>query len=403
MEAVINPGKLKGDLRPPVCKSQLIRAVFCASLAKGKSVLHGAELSGDVKAALSCAESLGVEWKFEDGTLTVCGGAREKRGSFDCGESAAVLRFAIPAALAVNGGGVFSGQGRLMERPLEEYRRLFQRCGTEWTTGNGDKLVIKGRLDNEVYEISGSTSSQFISGVLLALPAAGGGAVIIRDELCSSGYVDMTCAVMKHAGVNIYRNRGEICVDGCYRPFETEIERDWSNAAFFLAANAMGSDIRIDGLNYASLQPDRRIVDLLSLLSRPGYAEINVSQTPDLLPPLAAFASVREGKTSFTGAANLRYKECDRLAAITDILGTLGADVRQTPDALIISGREKLYGGRVDSHNDHRMAMMAAIAAAVCSKAVVISGAECTDKSYPAFFDDYLRLGGEGSVRICGE
>ena len=165
----------------------------------------------------------------------------------------------------------------------------------------------------------------------------------------------------------------------------------------------MGSDIRIDGLNFTSLQPDRRIVDLLSLLSRPGYAEINVSQTPDLLPPLAAFASVREGKTSFTGAANLRYKECDRLAAITDILGNLGADVRQTEDGLAVSGREKLYGGRVDSHNDHRMAMMAAIAAAVCSKAVVISGAECTDKSYPAFFDDYLRLGGEGSVRICGE
>ena len=350
---------------------------------------------------MNCAESLGAEWKYEGGTLTVCGGAQEKSGSFDCGESAAVLRFAIPAALAVNGGGVFSGRGRLMERPLEEYRHLFQRRGTEWLTGDG--LYIKGGLDNGVYEISGETSSQFISGVLLALPAVGGGTVIIRDALCSSGYVDMTCAVMKEAGINIDRNRNEIQVDGGYIPFETEIERDWSNTAFFLAANAMGSDIRIDGLNFTSLQPDRRIVELLSLLSRPGYAEINVSQTPDLLPPLAVFASVREGKTDFTGAGNLRHKECDRLAAITDILGNLGADVRQTEDGLAVSGKEKLSGGRVDSHNDHRMAMMAAVAAAVCSKEVVISGAECTAKSYPAFFDDYLRLGGEGSVRICGE
>ena len=287
-----------------------------------------------------------------------------------------------------------------MERPQKPYFDLFDEKGIAYRQEDG-VLTVQGRLTPGTFALPGDVSSQFVTGLLYALPLLEGDSrITLTTPLESRGYVDMTLEALERFGI-----RAE-CPDGrtlripggqTYRPCRAAVESDYSQAAFYYAANGLGGQVEILGLNPRSAQGDRCIVPYHMQLCGPGEAELDVSQCPDLVPPLAAHAALRQGITRIVNAARLRIKESDRLTAVTQVLTALGADVVEGADRLTITGQpEGLAGGvTVDSHNDHRIAMMAAVAATRCAAPVTITGAECVAKSYPDFWEDYERLGGQ--------
>lgn len=386
MNVTITPGLLRGAITPPPSKSQAHRLLIAAALADGESRIEHLADSQDIQATRRCMAAL----KAPGEDLPV----------LDCGESGSTLRFLIPVALALRGGGRFTGRGRLMERPQKPYFDLFDEKGIAYRQEDG-VLTVQGRLTPGTFALPGDVSSQFVTGLLYALPLLEGDSrITLTTPLESRGYVDMTLEALERFGI-----RAE-CPDGrtlrvpggqTYRPCRAAVESDYSQAAFYYAANGLGGQVEILGLNPRSAQGDRCIVPYHMQLCGPGEAELDVSQCPDLVPPLAAHAALRQGITRIINAARLRIKESDRLTAVTQVLTALGADVVEGADRLTITGQpEGLAGGvTVDSHNDHRIAMMAAVAATRCAAPVTITGAECVAKSYPDFWEDYERLGGQ--------
>lgn len=409
MTITITPGKLSGSVTPPPSKSQAHRLLIAAALAHGESVISNVALSQDIEATLRCLEELGAEFTVDGSTITVRGmGAnamsplrRMAYPRLDCGESGSTLRFLIPIALAVRGGGIFTGHGRLMERPLKPYFDLFDEKGIAYELKD-NTLTVSGLLEPGEYRLPGDVSSQFFTGLLFALPLLGGpSALIPTGPLESGGYVQMTLQAMALFGVEFpatlslpphYHPQG----NQTYRAANAAVEADWSQAAFWYAAGALGNPVVPAGMDPYSLQGDRVVMEQLLALSGPGDLALDVSGCPDLVPPLAATAALRAGRaTRLTNAARLRIKESDRLASVTAVLGALGADITEGPDFLEIRGKETLSGGAaVDSFNDHRIAMMAAIAATRCETPITITGAQCVAKSYPDFWEVYGQLGG---------
>ena len=404
MDLQITPKKLSGAVTPPPSKSQAHRLLIAAALAEGTSTLHNIARSQDIEATLRCVTALGGSWtETSPGTLTVTGiGGRRFSGGelprLDCGESGSTLRFFIPIALAVAGGGIFTGHGRLMERPQGPYFQLFDKKGIFYEQKDG-VLTVRGALTPGEYVLPGNVSSQFFTGLLFALPLLDGvSAVVSSTEIESQAYITMTLEAMRQAGVPVAERPGlrsfEV-LHAAYHPFAATVEADWSQAAFWYAANFLDSRVEIRDLNPDSGQGDKVVSEFYWQLARPGDAEIDVSGCPDLLPPLAVMAAVRSGTTRFVNAARLRIKESDRLSTITAAMTALGAEVHEEPDRLIIVGKPSLPGGTVDCANDHRIAMMAAIAATGCTGPVTVLGAECVQKSYPDFWEAYNTLGGD--------
>ena len=385
MNLSITPGKLSGTVTPPPSKSQAHRLLICAALAGEGSVIHNLADSQDIRATRRCLAELTTD--------------RRTLPELDCGESGSTLRFLIPLALALRGGGVFTGHGRLMERPQKPYFDLFDEKGIQYEQKDG-VLTVEGRLTPGEYRLPGNVSSQFFTGLLLALPLLDGPSVIIpTTPLESEGYIGMTLDAMHEFGVDIASTRSlppHYLISGGqkYRGAEVTVEGDWSQAAFWYAANCLGCTVDVRGVSQYSTQGDRVIESCCLELSQPGDTEIDMSGCPDLAPPVAAAAAVRQGTTRLVNAGRLRIKESDRLAAITAALNALGARVTEHPDSLTIYGRDRLAGGTVDCCNDHRIAMMAAIAATRCREPVTLLGAECVAKSYPDFWEHYRMLGG---------
>ncbi len=439
MNVTITPARLCGTVTPPPSKSQAHRLLIAAALAGGESHISNVAFSQDIEATLRCLTELGADFERDGSTLTVHGmGAnamsprrRLALPHLDCGESGSTLRFLIPVALAVRSGGVFTGHGRLMERPLDPYFDLFREKGIGFERKDG-ALTVHGVLEPGVYRLPGNVSSQFFTGLLFALPLLDGpSALIPTTRLESWDYVIMTLQVMGQFGVDFPATMSlppHYCPQGnqTYRPADAAVEADWSQAAFWYAAQTMGSDITVTGMDAGSLQGDKVFLDWVRMvknepmtggISVPIYYEtddpvpeeppsapssggcavsVDISNSPDLAPPLAAMGAVMNGALYIENAARLRLKESDRLRAISDVLTALGADVREEPDRLIVVGRERLEGGvTVDCRGDHRIAMMAAIAATRCEKPIALTGAECVAKSYPNFWEDYERLGGK--------
>ena len=404
MNITITPALLAGAVTPPPSKSQAHRLIIAAALSDGFCKLSNVDLSEDIQATLRCMRTLDAD-ASADGTIIrgcdlVDGHEEPAPEVMDCGESGSTLRFLIPVALALKGGGKFTGHGRLMERPQEPYFAMFREKGISYTLEDG-VLTVAGRLTPGVYTLPGNVSSQFITGLLYALPLlAGDSEIRLTTDLESRGYVDMTLDALKRFGVEAQYDGGRVFrVPGnqVYQHQDLAIEADWSNAAFWYAAKFLGCPVEIQGLNQNSVQGDRAAAAWYERLKGPGTVDLDVSQCPDLVPPLAAMAALRAGETTcIVNAGRLRIKESDRLATVTEVLNTLGADVEEHEDALVIRGREVLPGGvTVSGHNDHRIAMMAAIAAIRCEAPVTITGAECVKKSYPRFWEEYQALGGQ--------
>jgi len=408
MNLTITPTKLQGAVTPPPSKSQAHRVLIAAALAEGDSLLRNVAHSKDIDATRRCLEELGAGFEETADGLVVHGmGAnvmspmrRMAYPHLDCGESGSTLRFLIPVALAVRGGGVFTGQGRLMERPLGPYFDLFKEKGISYELKDGT-LTVGGVLEPGEYRLPGNVSSQFFSGLLFALPLVGGPSAIIPTTMLESeAYITMTCQAQAMFGVQgaatmslppQYHTFG----NQTYRAADVTVEADWSQAAFWYAAKSLGSSVEVNGLDVASIQGDRAIVDWFVSLSQPGDVDIDVSQCPDLVPALAVMGLVREGTTRLGNAARLRMKESDRLASTAAMVNALGGQAEELSDGLVIHGVSALRGGTVDACNDHRIAMAAAIAATRCEGAVTVLGAECVSKSYPDFWEEYERLGGK--------
>ena len=411
MDLTIYPSKLAGEVTPPSSKSQAHRALIAAALGGGISTISNLADSQDIQATRRCLSALGA--LVEDlgpGILRVhgLGNSIPQAGPFptlDCGESGSTLRFLIPAALLVQGGAAFTGRGRLMERPLAPYETLFREKGIGWGLENGVLTLDSGRgydrlaLDPGEYRLPGNVSSQFITGLLFVLPLLEGDSdLVLTSPLESRGYVDLTLDVLNKFGVTVDPRENGFHVPGGqkYRAGDLAIEADWSQAAFWYAANHLGGQVDIRGLDQSSRQGDREVAAYCRKLARPGEVELDVSQCPDLVPPLAAIAAVRAGTTRLTNAARLRMKESDRLASVTRALRAMGGQVEEHIDALTIHGVERLPGGcAVDCANDHRIAMMAAVCAASAGAPVKLLGAECVKKSYPEFWTHFQSLGGE--------
>ena len=408
MNITIEPSRLEGAITPPPSKSQAHRLILCAALAEGESAISNVDLSQDILATLRCTEALGASWSLAGDTLRLAGcgnpgpflhGGRPLL-RFDCGESGSTLRFLIPLALALTGGGVFTGQGRLLQRPLGPYLALLEEKGVTCTLTK-EALILRGTLTPGLYRLPGDVSSQFFTGLLYGLSLLEEPSVLeSTTPLESAAYVDMTIQAMGCFDVAVSRKEaGRFQIPGGqpYKAQALSVEADWSQAAFWYAAAGVGNAVTVTGMTEDSLQGDRIILEYGKQLTSPEESlTLDMSGCPDLLPPLAAWAALRSGGVTVLGnAGRLRMKESDRLKSVTAVLRTLGADVTETPDSLVIRGQETLPGGiATDCWGDHRIAMMAAIAATRCREPVMLRGAECVAKSYPGFWEDYRMLGG---------
>lgn len=424
MNITVKPGRIAGSVNVPSSKSLGHRAVICAGLARGRSLIKGLSPSKDVEATISGLRQLGICCEFSGSDLVIENNDLPAEGALiDCKESGSTLRFLIPVALALAGEAVFTGSGRLGERPLDVYRELFSSMGIAWHQEHGGlPLRVKGCLKSGEYEVDGSISSQFITGLLFALPLLKDGSVLrIKNTLESRPYVDLTMDTLKDFGINIINHSyKEFIIPGgqSYTQRNYNVEGDYSQAAFFLAGGALSGSVSLNGLKKPSLQGDRVIIDLLSRMgaeltwndnilhvsqaSLTGTT-IDASQCPDLVPILAVTGALSQGTTVIENAGRLRLKESDRLSAMAGELKRLGADIKKLNDGLIIHGKPRLSGGSVSSWNDHRVAMSLGVAALRCSSPVTINNAECVDKSYPLFWEDLKRIGGDVVEQHMGE
>ncbi len=418
----IEPNILSGMIAVPPSKSAAHRAVICAALASGISTLEPVELSNDICATINCVKELGAAVSVIEKRLTIDGKMMYSNQNtvLDCGESGSTLRFLIPVAGAGNINAKFIGHGRLPERPIGIYLDCLPKAGVRCITSGGLPLEIRGQLRPGRFEIPGNISSQFITGLLLALPTLSGDSeIVLTSALESKSYIDMTLDIMTRFGVAVVETETGYKVYGSqsYSPRDTTIEGDWSQAAFFLSAGALGGNVSVENLDINSCQGDRTIVDLLRRFGadvtisgrvatskgRELYGtDIDAGDIPDLVPILAVVASLSAGTTNITGAARLRIKESDRLHAITEGLNALGADVTELPDGLRIVGVPSLHGGTVNGYNDHRIVMALSVAAARATEPVIITDSESINKSYPGFFNDYNNLGGNANVIDMG-
>ena len=403
MNVEIKPGKLSGRVGAIASKSHAHRLILCAALADAPTVIACDGMSQDIRATLDCVAALGAEVAVSDGEICLSPIVRKpERVVLPCNESGSTLRFLLPVAAALYGEAVFTGAGRLGQRPNGPLLEQLAAHGAVIEQGTDPLFVVHGGLTPGAFCLPGDVSSQFVSGLLFALPGLAGDSILrVTPPVESAGYIDMTLDALAAFGGEIgVRDDWVFVVPGgqtLRSPGRIGAEGDWSNAAFWLAATAMGSNVHCDGLRTQSKQPDRAVVDLLAAIGA-GDATLDMSQTPDLVPILAVAAAAGQGVVRLTNAARLRIKESDRLAAVAGNLRALGGEVEEGVDELIIHGTGGLRGGRVSGHNDHRMVMSCAIAATICRESVIIEGAGAADKSYPGFWADYVALGGD--VRV---
>ncbi len=361
-------------------------------------------MSKDIEATIAAMTALGASFQVIDDTVIVRGteGVIES-ADIDCNESGSTLRFVIPIAAAMGVKTVFRGRGRLPQRPIDIYKRELSAHGVTFISEDMP-YEIDGRLSGGIFKVEGNVSSQFITGLLFALPLAETDSEIqLTSRLESRPYVDITLDILKRFGIIVDETENGFSIRGgqTYTPHSESVEGDYSQAAFFYVANALGSQVNVQNLLPESVQGDRRIVDIIGRTMKNGeiisYSE-DCSDVPDLVPILSVLGAYGSKPSLIYNAERLRIKESDRLAACADMLNALGGNVTITADGLDIQPVEKLHGGIVDSCGDHRIVMAAAIAALRCDGDVIIRGAEAAEKSYPDFFRDYRMLGGKADV-----
>ena len=391
MDIKITPRKLAGTISAIPSKSQAHRLLICAAFADVPTKLYCASVNQDIEATAGCLRSLGAEiLRTEYGYSVIPVKSIPDRAVLDCRESGSTLRFMLPVAGALGVDCTFQMSGRLPKRPLSPLWEEMERMGCCLTRPTEATIHLTGKLEPGTYTVDGGVSSQFITGLLFAIALIDGNSTLkITRKTESKPYIDMTMDALRLFGIDAF-NYSINSKAGFKSPGVCEVEGDWSNAAFFLAANTLGSNLKITGLSDASSQGDRAICDILKKMS--AYTEVDAADIPDLVPILAVVAGAMHG-AKFHNIARLRLKESDRVSTVAAMLIALGASAKITDNTLeIIPGQ--FAGCEIHAAGDHRIAMAAAIAATIANDPVTISGAECVAKSYPTFWEEYRRLGG---------
>lgn len=414
----IETSGLSGEVNVPSSKSLSHRSLLCAALSNQMSTIHRLQTSQDIEATIRAVRELGAEVVREGDTVYVKGSGSAKcikqTLHFQCGESGSTLRFMMPIGMLYPGEKVFDGVGGLPNRPLTEYLRNFDQLGIRYEYNGKLPFKTNQQLKAGHYKLTGGESSQYLSGLLMALPLLLEDSTIeIEGVLESKDYVALTRQTLESHGIEIedvcekvFKIRG----NQQYQPVETTVEGDYSQAAFFIVAGLLGTKPLIcHHLKADSSQADIRIIEIVkrmgadieikadSLMVRPSLTKgtvIDASQCPDIIPILAVLASFSVGETRIVNGSRLRIKESDRIVSTVSLLKSIGGTVEETADGMVIIGKQRLEGGRVKGFNDHRIVMAAAISAIRCEGPVWIEGAEAIDKSYPKFFEDFIALGG---------
>ena len=418
MTVTIQPGAVSGTVRAIPSKSAAHRLLICAALADKPTHVFCEKESQDIAATVRCLQSLGASIWQEGGAYRVVPIHRERIPqpcTLDCGESGSTLRFMVPVVCALGLTATFKMAGRLAQRPMEPLATQLRAHGcTIIPKPQEDRVEVSGQLQPGTFTIPGNVSSQFITGLLFALPLLDGeSTLVVEGELESKGYVDMTLSALQTFGIRPPKtdDRWTISPSTYASPGTLRVEGDWSNAAPWLCMGILGGNgITVDGMDPQSLQGDKGVCDVLARMgglvsgegdtisAKPGTLTptlIDARNIPDQVPVLAAAAATAPGETRVEGAARLRIKESDRLMTTRQTLNALGGDVEETEDGLIIRGKSQLSGGIVDAQGDHRIAMLAAVASVVCTGPVTITGAEAIRKSYPTFWQELRDLGKE--------
>lgn len=404
MDLRIIPSKLSGVVNVPPSKSVAHRMIIAAALADGVSRISNLFPSVDILATMDCMRSLGAKIDFDNDAAVIEGIKKAPdKAVLDCHESGSTLRFLIPVACALGVNAEFIGSGKLPQRPIATFTEELPRHGITFNfsdaeSGNSLPCRVSGNLIPGRYSVDGSVSSQFITGLLLALSILDGESEItIVNKLNSKPYIDITLDALRMFGCKIHETENGYRIIGGKRlnAHSCAVEGDYSQAAFFYVVNVLGANLEIRGLNNNSRQGDKKIVEICEQFIKTGNAfELDCSDIPDLVPILAVLASFCNGKSKLTNVARLRIKECDRLAAMETCLNRIGGRVSACEDCLEIEGVKTLSGGEVECFNDHRIAMSMAIAATRCESPLIVRGAECVRKSFPNFFDVYREIGG---------
>lgn len=392
MDITIYPGKLMGTVAAIPSKSQAHRLLICAALADKPTAIHCPETNQDIEATAECLNAIGASiQRTPDGYIVHPLEFIPESAEIDCRESGSTLRFMLPVVCALGISTTIHMAGRLPYRPLSPMWEELERMGCRLFRTTENTICTAGKLLPGEYKVAGNVSSQFITGLLLALPLLNGSSSIrIIGKLESAPYVKMTQNALALFGVDSSEYQVEFAFPFT-SPGNINVEGDWSNAAFFLAAAELDNPVTVTNLNHLSSQGDRTVNSILS--KNLGSPVISAADIPDLVPILAVYFAAKSGVV-FTDVSRLRLKESDRVASVVNMLGALGIHAEADESTLRVYGGT-IAGGTVDACADHRIAMSAAIASTVANAPVTILGAECVAKSYPTFWQEFERLGGK--------
>ncbi|AIO18293.1 3-phosphoshikimate 1-carboxyvinyltransferase [Candidatus Izimaplasma bacterium HR1] len=415
------PSNLKGDIKVPASKSMSHRALICASLAKGRSVITNVVFSEDIMTTINALKQLGANFEIDRDTVTVNGVQKPKYDNDPvfCNESGSTLRFLIPLFSLTDKEIIFTGKESLISRPQTIYKKIFEHDQNIFNK-TYNKIVVKGSVKSREYFIDGNVSSQFFSGLMFSLPLLKDDSTIYYNgKLESRSYIDLTIEMLDLYGIEIKEIENGYFIPGnqTYKPHNYQVEGDYSQAAFFLVAGILNGAVRLDDLNHESFQGDYEIINIIKrmkgkiIFTENGFVTehsqthgttIDISNCPDLGPIVALLGALSKGTTTITNIARLRLKESDRVESTVNTLQALGVNINVKDEQIIIYGRKSFKGNiTLDSYNDHRIAMMISIAATRCQNPVFLTNANAVNKSYPHFYNDYKSIG--GLLEIVGD
>lgn len=417
MIKTILPGTIRGSLTAVASKSHIHRLLICAALSEGETVVRHGALCDDIDATCRCLTPLGASIERSEGEIRVRGicANRPKTAVLDCGESGSTYRFLLPIACALGTEAAFVLSGRLPQRPVDDLLGQMLAHGASVSGLGSERVLVSGNLSGGSFALPGNVSSQYITAILFAMPLTGEeSSLTVMGKLESAAYVDLTLSVIRAFGVNIERESNVFrCAAGqrYISPGLIRAEGDWSNVAFALCAAAAGmGSARISGLNMDSVQGDKAVLEIIRRFGAKAEMQgdtacvegaplnacrVDIGPIPDMAPAISLMGAMAEGETVIENAGRLRLKESDRIESTLSLLRSIGAKAWCEGDEIHISGTggQKLPGGAVDSFADHRIAMTASCAAAICTGPVTVTGAQCVAKSYPGFYEDLPKLG----------
>ena len=418
MTVECTPSVLSGTIQSISSKSHAHRVLICAALSQNPTKIYCNVMSKDIAATIACLKSMGTEIIIDGDTITVIPTEFNKDSSLDCNESGSTLRFLMPVVSALGMNAIINGRGRLPQRPISPLKEEMEKKGVTFHTGNVFPLHLSGQLQSGEYEIQGNISSQFITGLLFALPILQGDSKLkLIPPVESKSYLDITVSVLRQFGIEIQEKENLYIIKGNQKytsPEEIRVEGDWSNASFFLCAGALcEKGVTVTDLDTNSPQGDKKILDVLKDMgadvsisgneitvkkNKLNGITVDASDIPDAVPIISVVATACEGDTTIINAGRLRIKESDRIASVMDMLSTVGADVMETDDGIIVRGGNIFTGGTVNGYNDHRIVMSASILSSLCKDKVIITDSNAVEKSYPDFFTDFNNMGGNANV-----